>query len=337
MKKKISVILAIIVFVCSVNTSFANNTNDFAPDFVVDIVETRFDGKELCCTKELYDLNNNNVGQIMIFSPVGYIAFNNNDIYEMSTEATYNIDLNKKIYYFGPLQIYQKSGDVYIDLLSNTSCSYNDLEEANRTFNEILSSEASSASVANSGGGISTYAYVEDRIPYDTRAAYDYNPNDKCGSLALAITLMYYDDHINSYMVPDWIANADTDGEYFVNLLTPHIEGLDSSYKGSTCEDIASGANWYFRYRGVNSQYSSTYVNYPTYSSYKELIHADKPVIVLIRSHPTYIHHWVVGYGYYHQTTGSSSRELMIVNDGWGQVGREINFSYVRSLVYING
>lgn len=336
MKKKVSIILTLVMFICSATITYASTESVQIPNYIQEIINVRFEDKEIASVKNLLDLEKNVVGTLLVFSPTGYIAYNENDIFEMSTEATYPIDLNKDIYYFGPLQVYQKENDSYVNLLSNESYISNELVGVNETFNETISNTMVACADIEISDNITPYAVVEGRLPYDTRV-YTYNPDNRCGSLALAITLMYYDDHVDSYMVPNWIANADTTGEYFVNLLCTHIEGLNTSYEGSTAGDVASGTNWYFRYRGVSDQYSAVITYGTTYTEYRSLIDADKPVIVLLNNHPTYANHWVVGTGYYNQYTGNASRRLIVVNDGWGTKGREINFSYVVNTVHING
>ncbi len=336
MKKKFSIILALVMFLCSVTTTYANTESVQIPNYIQEIIDIRFEDKEIVSVKNLLALENNVIGTLLTFSPTGYIAYNENDIFEMSTEASYPIDLNNDIYYFGPLQVYQKKNNSYVNLLSNESYISNELVSVNETFSETISNTTVACSAIEASESITPYAVVEGGLPYDTRV-YTYNPDYRCGSLALAITLMYYDDHVDSYMVPNWIANADTTGEYFVNLLCPHIEELNTSYQGSKSGDVASGCNWYFRYRGVSDQYSAAITYGTTYSEYRSLIDADKPVMVLLNNNPTYNNHWVVGTGYYNQHTGNTSRQLIVVNDGWGAVGREINFSYVVNTVHING
>lgn len=267
---------------------------------------------------------------------IGYIIFSDTEIIECSHTTNYPI-VDGQNYYFGPLQIFSKTdASHYLNLISLESVSDCDVEIIDYTFKDKKAEQIRNKAELNlaSGGSITPFAVNEHNLPYTPRT-YSYNNDGRCGSIALAITLMYYDDHIDSNVVPSWIAGADSNGKYFSDLLKPHLEDIDGQY-GSTTAEMQSGANWYFAYRGISSQYNATRVTNATFTTYKARISANRPVMVDLNAHPMYNKHWVVGYGYYYQSSGTSERRLIIANDGWGSNGREINYSYVGDLVYFN-
>lgn len=180
---------------------------------------------------------------------------------------------------------------------------------------------------------IRPYTVSKHICPHKPRP-YNYNPDGRCGSTALAITLMYYDDYIDSYMVPDWIANADNTGKYFTDLLLPHVD--TDGQPGTSNSELSNGANWYFAYRGISKTYHSIQVFNVSFDYYRSLIEKDRPIMIAIYSHPTYKNHWIVGYGYYYQSYGSNVRRMILANDGWGNSYREINFDYAGSFVLFN-
>lgn len=311
---------------------FAGFQSVVLPSEITDFFTSSFAGYSLRTKKPLYDINNNVCAYIVSLDPVGYIIFDDTDVVECSHTVDYPIDNNTN-YYFGPLQLYKKIADNnYQHLVSDEIVSKECVEGLDSSFK--VKQEMVSQSNINMQNSITPCTVVNRQLPYTPRA-YTYNPDDRCGSLALAITLMYYDDHIDSYMVPDWLANADNTGQYFSTLLKPHVEDINSNY-GSSAAALSSGADWYFTYRGIRNEYHAIRVINPTYNGFREKIDGNRPVIVLINNHPIYGNHWVVGYGYYYQSSGSAERTIIRVNDGWGNNGREISFKYVVNLVYFN-
>lgn len=312
--------------------STASNNNSI-PNFVQETLSNYFGSYSLSNHLPLYNLNNEIIAHLLILQPHGYIVCDDFDIIESSFLLDFQLDLNDTLYYFGPLQIFIKtSDDTYLNLFSNNVYTKSDIEKISYIFNK---NRLYSENEIEENAGIMPRAVVEKQLPYSTRT-YNYNPDGRCGSIALAILLMYYDDHIDSNVVPSWISNADTTGKYFSDLLTPHLEGINSNY-GSSTSDLISGARWYLSYRGISNTYSVNSVANATFSAVKSRIDANRPIIVDLDAHPTYNEHWVVGTGYYRQSTGSnSSRDLITINDGWGHSGIEINFKYVGDIVYLN-
>lgn len=332
MKKTISIILIItFLLACIPFNALAGFQSMTLPNEIQDFFTSTFSDYTIIDKKPLYDVNDNVCAYIVSLDPVGYIIFNETDVIECSHTVDYPIDGNYN-YYFGPLQIYKKTDNNYQHLVSKEIVSKDCIESLDNSFK--VKQQTALSNEAESKSSITPRYVSEKTLPYRPRT-YSYNPDNRCGSTALAITLMYYDDHIDSYMVPDWIANADSTGQYFSTLLKPHVEDINSNY-GSSAADLSSGADWYFAYRGVSNQYHSIRMINPTFDAYRTIIDGNKPVIVLINSHPTYGNHWVVGYGYYYQSYGTSVRRILWVNDGWGNNGREINFNYVVNLVYFN-
>lgn len=311
--------------------AFASFQSIILPNTIQEFFTIAFNNYTILDKKPLYDANDNVCAYIVSLKPVGYIIFNETGVIECSHTVDYPID-SEINYYFGPLQLYKKTNSGYQHLVSKEIVSKDCIQSLDSSFKVkqkvVLSKSAESSNLI-------TPRYVAEKsLPYRPRT-YSYNPDYRCGSLALAITLMYYDDHIDSYMVPNWIANADNTGQYFSSLLKPHVEDINSNH-GSSAADLSSGADWYFAYRGINNQYHSIRMINPTYDGYRAIIDTNKPVMVLINSHPSYGDHWIVGYGYYYQTYGDAARRMLLINDGWGNNGRELDFNYVVNLVYFN-
>lgn len=334
MKKIMSIFMVFLLIMIFTLNSFAVS-NYYIPYGVQQYIDSAFDSYEIKAQIPLYDLDDNVTAYMITLSPVGYIIYNQDDVIEASHTLDYQIT-KQKIYYCGPLSIFELQGDyIYRNLISSELSSFSELQLLEQSFKSLnLKATTDLKSSLFTENSIAPYTVSSYKLPYLPRT-YSYNPDGRCGSVALAITLMYYDDHIDSNVVPSWISNADNTGESFSTLLKPHVEDIGSSY-GSSTSELQSGANWYFRYRGISSQYSATALYNSTFSSYKSRIDANRPVIVDLNAHPTYNEHWVVGYGYYYQSSGSAERCLIIANDGWGNNGREISYKYVGDLVFFN-
>lgn len=337
MKKYISIIATLFLLICFPLNIFASNNTTVLPNEISAFIFDVFCDYSVKKITPLYDVNNNITTYIVTLNPVGYVIFSDSEVIECSHTTEYPIN-NEKNYYFGPLQIFKKTDSShYLNLISSETLSDDNVRIIDNEFKSKKDEQVSEKSKLNSALSrtITPYALSEHNLPYAPRT-YNYNPDGRCGSLALAITLMYYDDHIDSNVVPSWISGADSNGKYFSDLIKPHLENIDGQPGSSTTAELQSGANWYFSYRGISSQYSAMRVDNAAFSTYRARINANRPVIVDLNSHPTYKEHWVVGYGYYYQSTGTSERCLIIANDGWGNNGREISYSYVGNLVYFN-
>lgn len=334
MKKAISILMVLLFIMIIPLNSFAA-TGHCIPCGVQEYIDTAFCNYEIKAQIPLYDLDDNVTAYMLTLSPVGYIIYNQDEVIESSHTLDYQIT-NQKKYYCGPLSLFEQQDDfIYRNLISSEVVSLSEIRLLEYSFKSLKQkTEIALKSSLFAENSITPYTVRDIRLPYLPRT-YSYNPDGRCGSVALAITLMYYDDHIDSNVVPSWISSADNTGEYFSTLLKPHVEDINSS-SGSSTSELQSGANWYFSYRGINSQYSATALYNSTFSSYRSRIDANRPVIVDLNAHPTYNEHWVVGYGYYYQSSGSAERCLIIANDGWGNNGREISYKYVGDLVFFN-
>ena len=96
-------------------------------------------------------------------------------------------------------------------------------------------------------------------------------------------------------------------------LLEPNIDG---SEPGSTTEDMVYGLNWYFRWRGISSNYQALVTHSAPFSYYRPIIDSGRPVIVDLDAHPTYGEHWVVGYGYTIEPHLGNTYYYIVANDG---------------------
>lgn len=156
---------------------------------------------------------------------------------------------------------------------------------------------------------------------------FSYNNDGRCGSVAAAILLCYYDDNGYSSLVSATHCN---DEVAFTDYLYDHIEGVSAS-EGSSTSDLVSGLTWYIReeslgaWLGVRSRSVSSYV------TYKTQVNTGTPVILDLDNDPRYSEHWVVGYNY--ETIGSSDYATVV--DGHGDDEALVNWDYVDDSVYL--
>lgn len=165
---------------------------------------------------------------------------------------------------------------------------------------------------------------------------FDYNPDLRCGSIAAAILLAYYDDEVDDDIVDDERFLSDGTGEAFSDYLYDEIEGLIPT---SYTRDVRNGLDWYLEQVGFDDQYSAASVSDASCAEYSDLIYAGTPVIIDLNDHPSYGEHWVVGYGTDVQVLEMGiyyiASVFAIVNDGHGDNGVYINWDYVGDIVYL--
>ena len=350
----------LILFICIFSTNvFANpkqiskDTNFVELDTKVESLITSQNVKRNIVNHiPLYDSDDKIVSWACKLSPSGYVILDNNfNVVEFSFTASLPFSENTKTYYVGPLNYFAKKNNTYVNEKSLEKISSDEIKNRSKIYfeksNEILLTDnlrsnninaytvqgkSSSASYSPQLLSTSNTRYI---IPGKLRT-YDNNKDSlsgSCGSCAASIMLMYYHDYVNSFMVPSWYATAD--GKSFTKLLIPNIEGSDI-VNGSNTSEVAYGLNWYFRWRGISSQYNARITYSPSFSDYKSKILRNRPVEVMIVNHPGYRNHWVVGYGYTINTNGGTDPYYMIVNNGWGDNDVSISFGYINSMVYLN-
>ena len=154
--------------------------------------------------------------------------------------------------------------------------------------------------------------------------AFSYNPDGRCGSVAAAILLKYYDQYVDDNIVP--VSLQQYTGVNLINKLKSYIEPNGG---GSNYTTLKNGINNYLKWRGLKRRiknYLRSDDPKKVLSKIKNKIHVNCPVIVGLASHPTYKNHWVVCIGY--------RGYLLFINDGWGNRDVACNFSYVDGVLF---
>ena len=278
----------------------------------------------------LYNHDDEVIAYYYSLIPKGYVICNTSgDIIECSIDNAKTIT-NKKTYYVEPTVLCNKSGDKFINL-SNGNV-YN--ESVIVTKSTSFTKKINDIDMLDIGSSQQTEMVQPRARAYNTLSGtcrtYSFNPTGICGSTAAAIFFMYYNDHIDDYMV---LSSYETsDGVSLITLLEPHIDGEEP---GSNTTDLVSGMNWYLRWKGQANSYTAISTTNISYSSYRSIIDSGRPVIIDLNSAPTYGEHWVVGYGYELYVRANASYEYYIVNDGWGSNSVFILSDYVGDAVYL--
>lgn len=254
----------------------------------------------------LYDANNEITAYYVTMQPTGYaIVDMSQRIVEYSPSGS--IDFPEGIiYYFGAGQYFTKTNGVYSHIYTNYTQTQENARKLTSNFKQrgikdkLLEKSTNGVSVQSSS------YYEHYSLPGNTRR-YN-NTTGICGTVAAVILLMYYRDHIDSFMVPSW--HDTSTGQSLINLLYPQIEIYNP---GSSHASLINGLNYYFRWRGISGQYSAS-AKTLSKTSYVDYIKVKKrPVLIGIGS----ISHMAVGTGYeYLHYNGTS---YAIVNEGWGK------------------
>ncbi len=304
--------LMIFIFLFSINiTAFANKTieQNTSVDYSSEI--------------KLYDSNENVIAYYYELNPTGYVIVNadNNEMIEYSEyNNKYFSEKDAHYYYGGPLMYYKadmtRQVRRIIQLQSQKEVSIEDITPLMR------GSEADVIGTLNIDNFlIRTRAVGSDSIPHST-ARYSYNPDGRCGAVAGAIVLNYYDRYKSQSYVPSSLESSD--GVSLINALVQRM-GLGTNYT-----QLKNGLSLYLK-----QYYKPTTVTATTYSwgeRVKKIIGKDYPCILGLTSHPKYGEHWVVvtGYNFTSNNTGTYT-----INDGWGNTGVYINSSYTDGCVDI--
>lgn len=234
------------------------------------------------------------------------------------------------LYFAGPTQYFTRNDDGYRNIQSNSLLSEEELEVRISEFDALTLEITVDTKPFSTLSDIATCA--SKSLDKDDFPLYNYNNDGRCGSVSAAILLAYYKNNGYSGLVSSTHYNNDV---LFTNYLYNHIEGLDSSYNGSTTSDLVSGLNWYLETKGYSSQLAAYSVADGSFSTFVNKIKAGTPVILDLNAHPTYKEHWVVGYGYDYDQFVIKYNKFAIANDGWGNNEIEINWEYVGDLVYL--
>lgn len=282
---------------------------------------------------ELYDSEENPAFLCFSLNDKGYIIINRYDfsIPEYSLRNS-NVFLNskKKIYYDGPLNYLELSGEELIDAKSGMVLSTIDefKIKSRLEMNDKLSINEKLKKIDTLMEYKEIYRTETEPIVLSHKLeTYDYNPDGRCGSVATAILLQYYDNNINESYVPD---RYDYENG-LINHLVPYIEGTSM---GSTPEELKNGLNDY-----LDDQNIINPANLYSYSisRIKSKIDSDRPIIVDLNNHSTYNEHWVVAHGYnIVDKIILPDIVTVIVNDGWGNNDINIDPANIGKLVYLD-
>lgn len=267
-----------------------------------------------------YELNNG-----------GYIIVNSDgtDFIEYSLEESM-LDLGKdeKYYYNEPLSIYEKIDNSKVEnCITNEKTEFKDLEFSIKTSGKCNQKNATDLAIDM----ISSSTFEEEQLNYETKA-YDYNPDGRCGAVAGAILLRYYNDYVDTKYITSTYET--TDGKKLINYLVDNYLG-----KGTSYSKLKNGLNSYLSDRNISTRFQAIEGknSVTVFNKIRSYIKNNRPIIVGLTGSETYGEHWVVGTGYsiiYNQTLGFAN--IVIFNDGWGNRNIRLNLYYVDGCEYIS-
>lgn len=324
MKRKIIVLSLLIAFVI---LSIPNTVNANAKQKEEDITVLEDSSIPLYNDKDEiiafhYELNNG-----------GYIIVNSDgsNFIEYSLEKTdENLSKDEKYYYNNPCSIYEKVNNSVIE-----NCTTNEKTEIeDLDFNIKKSSSCNEkAATALATELITTAASstIEEKKLSHATKKYNYNPDGRCGSVAGAIVLRYYNDYVNTNYVHS--SYETSDGKKLINRLTDKYLGTATNYI-----TLRDGLNDYLNNRGITSRFKKLSGRNSTsvFSRIMTTIKTDRPLIVGLTGTTTYKEHWVVGTGYsIIYTSGIGYGYIVIFNDGNGKTNVRLNLFYVDGCIYI--
>ena len=319
-KRKIITSILICAFVLS-GLSFSHNHFAFA---TANSQETNLEKLIDNSSKvELYDAGNKVVANYYKLTQGGYIITNatEDDLVEFSLETNpYKLDNKKEYYYTGPNGILVKiEGNTYVNYLSKEryTVNKNDFIVDSATVkqnDEELKNDKSKDSSKDSNSG---------KLKHATRP-YSYNPDGRCGSVAYAITLRYYNDYVNQKYVSK--AYETQNGVKLINMLKKKYLGIGTDYNR-----LSKKGSLYLKNQKLKKKLTNTYdvASSKIYKRIKGYIKSNRPLIVGLLNHKKYGNHWVVGTGYKTVKFKKKTKYIVIVNDGWGNRNVNINMSYI--------
>ncbi len=253
-----------------------------------------------------------------------------------------NIDKNKKYYYSSPCSLYIEINNTTIqNCYTKEKHKKNDISfniQAPRKQNKkaatslansftYLSTDSTSSLITTS----STYSTTDEKKLTNPTKKYKYNPDGRCGSVACAILLRYYNDYVNTNYLASKFETSD--GKKLINYLTDNYIKKETTYY-----QLRTRLNNYLKGIGVSSRLKSIEATNSTtvYNKIKSYIKKNRPLIVGLNNHPKYGCHWVIGTGYsqvYNDVIGYGYS--VIVNDGWGNTNVHVNLKYVSGCHYL--
>lgn len=270
-----------------------------------------------------YELNNG-----------GYIIVNadgSNFIEYSLEESMLDLDKHEKYYYNEPLSIYEKIDNSKVEnCITSEITEVKDLEFNIKQSGKCNQKNATDLAVSLISSS-TTSTFEEKKLSHETQA-YDYNPDGRCGAVASAILLRYYNDYVNTEYITSTYETSD--GKKLINYLVDNYLG-----KGTSYSKLKNGLNSYLSDRNISSRFQMLEGrnSITVFNKIRSYIKNNRPVIVGLTGSDTYGEHWVVGTGYsilYNQTLGYIN--IVIFNDGWGNKNVRLNLYYVDGCEYIS-
>lgn len=287
----------------------------------------------------LYDCDNSLNAKCYLLEPKGYAVFNScNVLVEASFDDdkvfhTIKMSSGEKLYYAGPFNFFKKTNDGFSNIINDKEVSQGTFYLLNKQYDEKSQGTKTKVITSNSiqPQGVKIY-YT---LPGNMRN-YSYNPNGICGATASAMALMYYKDNVDSSLVRPW--HDTSTGEELIRLIAPQMHGSLDNPVGATVADVVSGCNFYFRWRGVSNNYSalSSFVSNKStaFSDMKNIIQSNRPIVLLINSHPTYGDHYITVYEVF-QDVGFVDAYYVTARNGWGGTAI-VSLNYATGYIYFN-
>ena len=251
----------------------------------------------------LHNLNNEYEAVVFCTSSGGYIIVNLNDLsipeWSPSKENPF-LNCSYPIYN-GPLNYYYKQSGTVLTLYDNEVLDLSKLTYIYSVEKSIdLNQQLTSLERINYTDQVRA-PVVEKYITGDLQTwsvdwAY-------CGTIASAICMRYFYDYVST----NYVSSNSISQNSLITLMQNYV---GDGYYYST---IVNGLNSYFRNKNVtNTAVETSSLNFTTV---KQSIIRNRPIIIGVTGHPTYEEHWIIAHGYFESTVDG---KYLIVNDGWG-------------------
>lgn len=274
----------------------------------------------------LYDVNDKKIAYVYSLSSNGYVIATIDGIV-LESSNTFNPFIgNEHIYYFGYGEYYIVVDNKYYNLLTGEYENESTIEFMDEVISDVLDL------VSNDTVGIQLQSNSSSHyLPY-TPSCFTSDGSSVaglgvCGYVASAIYLDYYNRYIYNYgMIPSQYQNS-------ADLINK-LYSFGSGGTGISQSEMVSIINSFMKSNGKNGYLYMTAISNADYIKYCNIIDRNRPVIVAIINHPKYIHHAVVGYAYFDVISNGVRNHYITVNNGWGENGVTINWSYVENITY---
>ena len=248
--------------------------------------------------KELYNYKGKIEAVLFELAESGYIIVNVNDqsIPELSLKSETRIDWNKEYLYNGPLALVEL-GRSNVEKIKKLPYKYEkDKKSEIDTSQELISEPQYNI--------VPLYSNTSGSLDHSL-VTWDYNPDGRCGPLAAAIALKYYDTYYDDDMLS---ASYQNNVDDLTDLFVIYMDGPPA-----WPEDVTDGLNDYYSDNNLN--YTATVYGTFSLTRLKSAIaDNDDPVLIETVNHPTYDDHYIIAHGY----LSVAGYDYVYVNNGWG-------------------